>query len=205
MSDRQKADFKKEEVRSTAQVVEKVRELSMSKIELESLMRGAGIPLWSSQEQIDKHEQIELWRAQWCFGLQWALYALALSVFFGTWAWLVPDPSLIGAILSCGVMFAFVAWLTYTEQVVWRTSNDVRLSAGKYYRDGDHVALPERLVDIAQRISGLLPASANPRFRVRSIGSDPMLECHVYGHCIVAAVWDELSDGTIKLRKEPTH
>jgi len=103
------------------------------------------------------------------------------------------------------VMYAFVAWLTYTEQVVWRTSNDVRLSAGKYYRDGNHVALPEEIVDIARRISGLLPVSANPRFRVRSIGSDPMLECHVHGHCIVAAVWDELPGGKIKLLKEPTH
>jgi hypothetical protein len=205
MSNRQKADFKNGEVRSTAQVVEKVRESLMSKAEVETLMRNAGIPLWSLQEQVDKHEQIELRREQWRFGLQWALYALALGVFFGTWAWLVPDPSLIGASLSCGVMYAFAAWLTYTEQVVWRTSNDVRLSAGKYYRDGNHVALPEEIVDIARRISCLLPVSANPRFKVRSIGSDPELECHVHGHCIVAAVWYELPGGKIKLLKEPTH
>ncbi|MBI5003739.1 hypothetical protein HZC00_01445 [Candidatus Kaiserbacteria bacterium] len=205
MSNRKKTDFKKGEVATTRQVITRITEPCMSKAEVESLMRSAGIPLWSSQTQIDKHEQIELRRERWRFGLQWALYALALGVFFGTWAWLVPDPSLIGAGLSCGVMYAFAAWLCYTEQVVWRTSEDVRLYAGMYYRDGCHVALPDKIVDIARRIVDLLPASVDPHYKVGSVGSDPELRCYVFGHCIVAAVWYELSDGAIKILKEPTY
>lgn len=205
MSNRQKTDFKNGEVATTAQVITRITGPHMSKSGVEALMRNLGIPVWSCLEQIEQHMQDEFRREQWRFGLQWALYSLALGVFFGTWAWLNPDPSLIGASLTCGIMFAFAAWLRYSERVVWRTSNAVRLSSGQYYRDGHHVALPDEVIDITRRIPGLFPASANPHFKVRSIGTDPMLECHVYGHCIVVAVWDERPDGTIELLEEPIY